>query len=288
MGGGPGRSAEEAGVLYLYGFVPPRSPSPPGDLPGVAERPVELVDVGFCRAAVTRLPAGAYASATVESRLQDLEWVARHGLAHERVVTWFVDEAWILPARLLTLYSSAGSLREEAASRRAEIADALEEMEGLYEWDLKISYDAARLQEHLGELSDEIAALEDEIAGTSPGRGYLLGRVKEEKARDRAGRAARRVAEGTLDALREHSVDAVVLELTGESDDLPVVLGAALLARPEAEDRLRREIRDRSGKYRGKGIEIAFSGPWAPYRFLEARSGSGVRETSGDGASADG
>lgn len=255
-------------ALYLYGFVPDGTPSPPAGVTGVAERPVEVLELGYCGAALSRVPAETYAADVVEARLEDLEWVARHGLAHERVVSWFVDHAWILPARLLTLYSSAETLRDEADSRRDEVAGALDRMEGLYEWDLKVSYRADRLEEKLGELSDEVADLEEEIAASSPGRGYLLERVKEEKSRDRAAQVALRVAEDLLDALRRHAEDSVRLDLPRDDDELPVVLGAALLARPPDEERLRDVVRERSERLEGKGVEIAFSGPWAPYRFL--------------------
>lgn len=262
-------------ALYLYGFVPNGTP-PPAGVTGVAERAVEVLDLGYCGAATSRVPAETYAADVVEAHLENLQWVARHGLAHERVVSWFVDHAWILPVRLLTLYSSAEMLRDEAESRRDEVAGALDTMEGLYEWDLKVSYRADRLEESLGELSDEISELEGEIAASTPGRGYLLERVKEEKARGHAAQVALRVAEDLLDALRDHAEDSVRLDLPRDGDELPVVLGAALLARPRDEEGLRNVVGERSDQLEGQGVEIAFSGPWAPYRFLDDDVPAGV------------
>lgn len=263
-------------VLYCYGFVPSGTGPPPADaLPGIADRPVEIVDLGFCEAVVSRLPAEDYGPEVVESRLRDLEWVGAQGLAHERVVTWYVDEAWILPARLLTLYSAPSALEEEATSREAELSEALDRMEGMYEWDLKVSYDAGRLKDRLGDLSEEIAELEERIASTSAGRGYLLGRVKDEKIRTESADVARRIADGLLEELERGAEEVARVELPGKGSDLPVVLNAALLVRSGGEDRLTAAVERRTEELEEHGIHVDFSGPWAPYRFLGDRDDSG-------------
>ena len=75
---------------------------------------------------ISRVPGGEYAPAAVESRLRDPTWVADHGVRHERVIAWFVDHAQILPARLLSLYSSPAALAEAAAGQAARIAGELD------------------------------------------------------------------------------------------------------------------------------------------------------------------
>lgn len=255
-------------LLYCYGFVPEGAPRPPEELRGIAGRPVETLGLGFCDAVVSRVPADEYAAETVEARLEDLAWVGEQGMGHERVVTWFVDEAWILPVRLLTLYSSPRALREETEGRAPAMRRTLERMEGRYEWDLKVSYEADRLTENLGEVSQEIAELEEEIAATSPGRGYLLGRVKSEKVRTEASAAARRLADDLLDGLRDGAEEVRRLELPGRGSDLPVVLSAALLVAADREEEMRARVDRRAGELEGLGIHVGFTGPWAPYRFV--------------------
>lgn len=280
---------EEAGqaeILYCYGFVPAGAPEPPDDLVGVGSRPVETLALDVGRAVISRVPSEAYDAEGVEARLRDLEWLAEQGLGHERVVTWFVDRAWILPARLLTLYSSPEALRREADERAGRIRAALDRMEGLYEWDLKISYDPDRLAESMGELSREVADLEEEIDTTSPGRGYLLGKVKEERVRSGAEDVAREKAEEVLAGLEPMASEAVRLALPKESGgDAPVVLGAALLAPRDREDRLRDVAQRWSEELEEVGIQVEFSGPWAPYRFLEELDdppgGTGTPSTGG-------
>ena len=95
--------------LYLYGFVPPATPAPT-DLTGIAGSPIELLSSGDVKAVVGRVPAQDYAPDRIEDRLQDLKWVAEQGVAHERVVAWFVDHAQILPAPLFTMCGIAHSV----------------------------------------------------------------------------------------------------------------------------------------------------------------------------------
>lgn len=270
-------------VVYCYGFVPGDTAPPPDDLRGVGGRPVETVDLGFCGAVVSRVPEEEFDAEAVEARLRDMEWVGEQGLGHERVVTWFVDEAWILPARLLTLYSSTEALREEAASREDEIRGVLERMHGRREWDLKVSYDADRLSENIDQLSEEIAELDEEIAGSSSGRGYLLGRVRSEKVRSETTRAARSTADDLLERLGQHAEKVVRLELPRQGDELPVVLSAALLVAPAGEEALKAEVDRRSGELEELGIHAALSGPWAPYRFVGERDEPASAGSGGEG-----
>ena len=109
-----------ADYLYLYGFVPTDAPKP-DQLSGIANAPVQLLANGGIAAVISHVPADDYAPERIEQRLQDLKWVAEQGVAHERVVAWFVDHAQILPAPLFTMYSSADALRAAAAQRSAEL-----------------------------------------------------------------------------------------------------------------------------------------------------------------------
>lgn len=260
-------------VLYLYGFVRSASASPPAELKGVDEEGVELLPLGAFDAAVSRVSPEGFASGRVEERLRDLEWVTREGEAHERVVTWFVDRAWILPARFLTLYRTRDSLERFAAERRGAILETLERLGGRYEWDVKVSYDAARLRRHLAEVSSAVS--DSETHGDSPGRGYLLRRAREEKLGSEMGRAARGLAEELLEELAEVAERSVRVPLPREGGDLPVVLSAALLVEegqgPELRDRLVR----RSRELEEVGVQVAYSGPWAPYRFLDEGESDG-------------
>lgn len=256
-------------VVYLYGFVPPDTPLPPPDVAGVAGAPVRLVDLGVVRAAVADLPASVYAAPLVESRLQDLAWVGEQGMAHERVVVWFSDHSDILPARLLSLYSGDDALRTALAGRIDAIAATLRTLSGRREWNLKVAYDADELARHGAEISADLRQMEERIAAATPGRRYLLERQRADMVKQEVSRAGRSLARELLDALREHAADVRELPLTDSDENGTVVLNAALLVERSAEQALRARAADRYSHYTGLGLIISFSGPWAPYRFVE-------------------
>lgn len=256
-------------VVYLYGFVPADAPEPPGALAGVADAPVQLVRLGDVAAAVSRVPADRYRADLIEARLEDLGWVGEQGVAHERVVLWFVDHSEILPARLFTLYSGTDALAEAAAVRGPDIRVVLASLAGRREWNLKVAYDPAALAAHASEVSADVAGMDAEIAAAAPGRRYLLERKRADLVKTEVSRAARRLAGELLDQLREHAEDARTLTLTEGDDEGSVILNAALLVHRDRDMALRAAAGQLAEEYGALGMIVSFSGPWAPYRFLE-------------------
>jgi len=255
-------------TLYLYGFVELDAPRPPSDLRGVGGGGVGLLDLGAVRGAVSAVPASEFDPGVVAERVHDLDWVAEQGALHERVVTWFVDHGGILPVRLLTLYSGAEALEGAVSGRASAIAARLEELRGLREWDLKVSYDARVLREHLGEVSESVAELERELGLAAPGRRYLLERKRNQLVNEEVSRSARRLAEDVLEAVLPLSAGARRLPLPREAGELPVTLHAAFLVPDAGEAGARLRVEEQRERLRGIGIDVSFTGPWAPYRFL--------------------
>ncbi|CAN5887642.1 GvpL/GvpF family gas vesicle protein [soil metagenome] len=256
-------------VIYLYGFVPPAAPEPPPSLLGVGGIAPQRLPAGPVCAIVGRLPANEYATAAVETRLEDLAWVGEQGLAHERVVLWFVDHAEILPARLFSMYKDDAALQATVAAQGERIAAQLTALAGRREWNLKVAFDSAELGRHGAEVSAELRALDGEIDGAPPGRRYLLQRKRADVLKREVGRSARRLAAELLDSLRSHAEDVRMLPLAAGDDTGNVVLSAALLVGREAEPALREEAERRIEAQRRLGMIPNLSGPWAPYRFLE-------------------
>jgi hypothetical protein len=256
-------------ALYLYGFVGAGAPDPPATLLGVAGSRVEVVELdGPLRAVCSAVPAEAYAPEKVEERVHDLEWVGEHGALHERIVTWFVDHGGILPVRLLTLYSGPEALRSSVADQAGTLVRQMERLQGLREWDLKVSYNATVLAEHLGEVSDEVAGLDREIEQSSPGKRYLLERRRAQRIGEETSRAARDLAAQLHEKLAKTAREARRLPLPREKGELPVVLNAAYLMEPGREGELGGAAAAEASRLRSLGVEVTLTGPWAPYRFL--------------------
>jgi hypothetical protein len=258
-------------AVYLYGFAPSDARLPEHGLLGVGDVEVALLPGDGFVAVVGSMPASDFEGDALERNSKDVDWMARQGIVHEQVIAWFVDDASILPSRFLTLFSSTDVLARAMARDGAGIRDRLRRFEGLREWDLKVGYDAARLEEHLHEVSDEIRALDEEIAGSAPGRAFLLGRKRKDVARVAGRAAARRLASDLLQTLEVGAEDVVRLALT--ADDTPVVLNAALLVDRVREARVLDTARTEAERLARLGVTVQFTGPWAPYRFMDGPDG---------------
>lgn len=256
-------------VIYLYGFAPADVSLPSDGLLGVADAEVELLPADGFTAVVARLTTEEYGPAALERHSGQVEWMAEQGLGHEQVIAWFVDHASILPSRLLTLFSSVATLTDRMQRDADRIREGLERFRALREWDLKVAYDPHRLEQHLGEVSTEIARLDREIDQAAPGKAYLLRRKRADLARVEARAAARRLARDLLDALGAHAAE--VARPAPVPDDAPVVLNAALLLRRDHEADALEHARRESDRLADLGVLVQYTGPWAPYRFLEAR-----------------
>lgn len=251
-------------LLYLYGFVPADAELPEKGLLGVGEAPVELVALDGFAAAIGRPDPAVYGAEPLESRTGDMTWMAEQGLRHEQVVAWFVDHAAIVPSRLLTLFSSEAALAD-AVGDGARVRRDLARFAQFREWDLKVGYDPDVLGAHLGEVSEEIAAIDREIDEAGPGKRFLLERKRKDLARTEGRAVARRVAAELLEELRADAADSVLLP--PPTDTAPVILTAALLVPVAAEAGLREHAVAARSRLEPLGITVAFTGPWAPYRF---------------------
>lgn len=265
--GGVSDAGSTTQVIYLYGFVPSGTRAP--DLEGVGGRPVEILELGSFAAVIGRLPSEAFDAEAVRERLRDMDWVAEQGLQHEGVVNGFVDRTTILPARLLTLYSSTERLAREVAAREERILAAFQRLRGHREWDVKVAYEPQRAEERLAGRSPALAELDARMAESSPGTRYLLERKRARIVHDEIRRVAGELSDALLEALGRLAVQVKVLEAPAEAAELPVILNAALLVRQAREEPLQAEARSWADRLETAGLRVSFSGPWAPYRFLE-------------------
>jgi hypothetical protein len=253
--------------VYLYGFVPPDAPAPQ-HLAGINNSDVKLEPAGAFNAAVSRVPESEYAPERIEARLQDLPWVAEQGVAHERVVAWFVDHSEILPAPLFTMYSSADAMKMALAARENEVRAEMQRLHGLREWDLKISFDEQALRQNAAQVSEKIAEIDREIASAPAGKSYLLQKKRTDLLKVEVRQAAHRKAVSILNALHPAVEQTRALPLPRNAESLPVVLHAALLVRLDRQKDVIAQLEQHARDLRALGMDLAFSGPWAPYRFM--------------------
>jgi hypothetical protein len=255
-----------ADFTYLYGFTP-REVTSPSNLAGIAGSAVRIVSVGPVSAVISDVPADVYDPANIDERLKDLAWVAQQGVAHETVVAWFVDNAQILPVSLFTMYSSVQALQDAVFPRSPELASELKRLSNKREWDIKISFDEKKLQQHAGKLSPRIALLDKAIAESTPGKRYLLEKKRADLLKDEVLGAAHVMANEALDYARSDAELTRILPIPRTTEILPVILHAALLIDRRVESKLAETLERERSRLERHGLTLQYSGPWAPYRF---------------------
>lgn len=247
--------APPVSATYVFGLVAGKKPSraklPPG-LPG-SERPRLLDAGGGLHAIVATAPLELYGEEAIERGLQDLEWVSRCAIAHERVVEHFAGARALVPLKLFTIFHSDASALEHVKKNRARIDAVVERVADRVELGVRVALDPRRVTR---------AAL---VTRPASGAAFLLGKKKQkDDARALAGEAR-----GEANALHER-LEALA---SGAVKKPPVAEGprllldaAYLVARKKRVDFARAVARE--GKaLEASGLDVTITGPWPPYHF---------------------
>ncbi len=262
--------AARTALVYLYGIVPAEAAEPPDDLRGVEDSPVRLVRLGSLAAVVGDVPAEVYTEERLNERLGDVEWVGQRGLAHERVLTWFVDRGPLVPLSLFSLHRDDARVRERLEERSATVEQALQRVTGRREWGIKIWRDEQRLRAHLEERSEPVRALGREMASAPEGKRYLLSRKRETLEREEIRRLSAVTAQQAMQTLREVADDGVALPIppgAGNGGSRTIVLHAAFLVAQTSLARFEEAVRTLAARDTEDGFDWEFTGPWPAYHF---------------------
>jgi len=260
-------------VLYLYGVVPGDAPEPPAELTGLEGGAVRLVRGEGLAAVVSPVPAAEYADEALDGRLADLHWVGERGIAHERVLDWFLERGPVIPLSLFSLHRDEERVLARVAPEAERFASLLERLRGRREWGIKLWRRDEALMEHLDSLSPLLRALSGEIESAPPGKRFLLSKKREAARAEELRSLSRRVAHRVFSTLQGEADRATTLALPASAPEgsRHLLLHAAfLVADGEAFEGFRRRVGELARELGGVGFEIEFTGPWPPYHFTDA------------------
>lgn len=133
----PGVAAESA--LYLYGVSralkgKPYKVNNPG-VDGLHKVEPLLCGEFFCW--VSPVDRVAF-SRELEGNLENLEWLALHGVRHQQVVAEIAEQETIVPARFATLFSSEAALRKDVEGRASALDRVFARIADSDEWGVKV------------------------------------------------------------------------------------------------------------------------------------------------------
>lgn len=238
-------------ALYLYGVSRaskgrPRKVKNPG-VDGIHH--VEALPCAEFLCWVSAVDHAAFSRA-LESNMENLEWLALHGVRHQQVVGEIAEWETIVPARFATLFSSEAALRKDVEARKSALKKVFARIADSDEWGVKV-------------LVEEQPAV---AAGTTPissGRDYL--EQKAARIKKKPERADAEVEEFAA-ALGKVAADSAP---SGKvSGPQPGLLWQATFLVPRSRRKpweavLQQFVERWQGKRR---IEV--TGPWPPYSFV--------------------
>jgi hypothetical protein len=256
-------------LQYLYGIVPGDAPAPGPSVCGVDDAPLALLRVGELAAVVSPVDASIYAEDTLDEKLADLGWVGRRGLAHERVLTWFVDRVPTVPLRPFSLHHDEDRVVARVRQQEAAFRQALARLADRREWGIKL-WRAPAAADHIAAASDELRELDAEIEAAAAGRRFLLAKKRASRVQEVVRRATSERARSLFSALRAVAEESVSLPIAAgdEQGARFLVLHAAFLVHQDGFSDFQLRVSEQAHQAAAVGFEIEFTGPWPAYHFV--------------------
>ena len=253
----PANEISDSQPVYVYGVV--RAGAPVAAEPGVAGKPVELVEHDGVAAVVSAFPAD-----DARVRRRDL-------LAHLRTLEQIFDGATVAPCPFGTVIGSRRDVEERfLAPRREELTELLTRLDGHVQMNVKAEYDEEGVLRELVAGDRDVALARERAQAMGDAAYYenirlgeaISGRLATQRATDAEQIAAR---------LSPLAVDAAVDTDSGEL----VVLKGSFLVRRDGLDAFDAALDELAAAEAGR-IGFTAIGPLPPTAFatLEPESGS--------------
>jgi hypothetical protein len=209
-------------------------------------------------AIVQSVPESQYGEAALAHGLQNLDWVGPRAIAHERVIESFLGSPALLPMQLFTLFTSDARVVEHVRSDRARIARILKRVEKKVEWGLRLTWNQKTVREK--------AARKQARTGAE-----FLARKRDVLEIDRKRLAeARRAADRVYKAMdRQAAASQRRTSLERAAPGSRLLLDAAFLVPTAESGTFKTAVRQHARDLRTAGVEVALTGPWPAYNFIQ-------------------
>jgi hypothetical protein len=237
-------------ALYLYGISRAGAPELARIAnPGIdAIHPVQPLVSGDFVCWVSAVDGDGFAE-EINRNMENLEWLALHGVRHQQVVAEIAAKTAIVPARFGTLFSGEPALLQNVQSRKAALKKVFIRIADADEWGVKV------FAEH--PPTPQVAT------NIRSGKEYLqakAARLNRPPERDDSG-------------LREF--DAALKKIATESaatgkisGALPELLWQATFLVPRSRHKMWDQTLKRFVKRWSGARRIELNGPWPPYSFV--------------------
>lgn len=249
-------------AVYVYCIVHretrPDTPRSLGGVAGTSPVRVDAIAPGLWLVNAD-VPLSEFGAEVIQNRLQDLEWVSRIALAHEKVVERFRSRrgTTVIPMKLFTLFSGLDRAVGDMRQRRRQLAGIAKRLRGSDEWGVRIVRNPV-----------SPSSLRTQVDKAASGTAFL---AAKKRARDEAQAqvaSAAGAAQRAIETL-ERFARAERRQPPPEGATSPPLVNAALLVPSSRKARFRAAARREARRCREAGADLLLTGPWAAYNFID-------------------
>jgi hypothetical protein len=244
-------------VLYLYGIsqsLPALSSGVLGvDLASAVE-PIECEGV-VCW--ISRVAAEEFEK-DLNKNMENLDWLARASVAHQRVLTAIRTQAEVLPARFGTVFRNMSSLQKHVAAGLREFERDFKRLKDADEWGVKV-------------FALQGARAKTASRASRSGRAYLMARAALIPRQDARLQTDEELQEFARELDRVAEETAAVGKIS--SGQRGLTFQRSLLVKRVNRPRMESVLRKFSERW-ADTRKIECTGPWPPYSFVSAKAES--------------
>jgi gas vesicle protein GvpL/GvpF len=254
--------SEELRYLYAVADASAAAAIAKAELRGIEGGRVEGVIEGSLLGATSIVPTSEYGEGPLNERVQNIDWLAPRAAAHQDVNGKLLElTGAVVPLAFGAIYRGKDAVRGLLRARDSDLRERLRSVEGRAEWIVAIERD-----ESVAEPTDAVRSLDDEIAAAAPGRAFLLGKRREELAREERRAHDAAMTEQAALAIEEIG-ERVYREPLVDDPATTAIARFSVLAIRESDFALR-DLVDRLASIGApRGYRLRLSGPWPAYRF---------------------
>ena len=197
-----------------------------------------------------------------------MDWIKKKALAHEVIVETLMKTCQpLLPMKFCTIFKGKNSVEGVLKNKYLDFKLNLERLKNKEEWGIKMYCDLKKFKE-MG-LPSEVRPGRTKEGGAA----YLLGKKQEDEAIQAADQKMMDCAQDVHEQVKNYALriilkESLPKELTERREEM--ILNGAYLIPKEKVAQFKKEAQGLQDKYGKMGFEIACTGPWPPYNFLEA------------------
>lgn len=236
-----------------------------------ADFPLNLWESPAFNAIYCTVPTNLYSQEKLLEKIQDWEWLAEQAKKHEIIISAFLKQSTVIPFKFGTIFKTFENLELLLTENQEIFISQLEKIHNKEEWDLKVFFSEFEGNSLLQD-NPSIVALDKEIAQSGAGKRYMLNRKRQQLVEDLKVDAINQVVQSIYQKIQDKSCEAKIIQnnfIDKKANDKSLVFSGVFLVDKETETDFHDTIELISEEIEKKGVFIQYSGPWAPYHFVE-------------------